>query len=360
MSKIICDVCGTSYPETATQCPICGCVRPGDVNVVAGDTTVHSEEKTVQNYTHVKGGRFSKANVRKRNSTRGIDTDQDVPVIDNEVDAEQQVPENKGKNKTDVALTVTVIALLLAIVAVVAYIVIRFFVPAVSDNDNSNETTKSQISTTISTEDPTTESTENVTDTTGETVNTEFHVDELVELSQVDETFQLAVVGVDEEEIIVFETDDDTIATVDENGVITAVSEGEVTIKVICGDKEVTCKVVISFSADATDPTEETEETTVPDEDTTVPTESVDLNYFISHEEVTLLTGVADRKTFQLELKDEEGNLVDVEWRDDKGLCKIDGNTITAESTGSTKIYAVIDGVKYPEYSCYIIIWYDA
>ena len=25
MSKIICDVCGTSYPDTAECCPICGC-----------------------------------------------------------------------------------------------------------------------------------------------------------------------------------------------------------------------------------------------------------------------------------------------------------------------------------------------
>ena len=37
MSKIICDVCGTSYPETATQCPICGCVRSSDSVAVAGD-----------------------------------------------------------------------------------------------------------------------------------------------------------------------------------------------------------------------------------------------------------------------------------------------------------------------------------
>ena len=27
MSKIICDVCGTRYPETADQCPICGHIR---------------------------------------------------------------------------------------------------------------------------------------------------------------------------------------------------------------------------------------------------------------------------------------------------------------------------------------------
>ena len=61
MSKIICDVCGTSYPETATQCPICGCMRPAEAQGLSG------EAESPRTYTHVKGGRFSKANVRKRN-----------------------------------------------------------------------------------------------------------------------------------------------------------------------------------------------------------------------------------------------------------------------------------------------------
>ena len=60
MSKIICDVCGTSYPESANQCPICGCVRSGDAVTVRGDTN-NTEVNTTGNYTHVKGGRFSKA-----------------------------------------------------------------------------------------------------------------------------------------------------------------------------------------------------------------------------------------------------------------------------------------------------------
>ena len=27
MSKIICEICGTTYPETASHCPICGCSK---------------------------------------------------------------------------------------------------------------------------------------------------------------------------------------------------------------------------------------------------------------------------------------------------------------------------------------------
>ena len=65
MSKIICDVCGTSYPETATQCPICGCVRPANVNTVHIDTD-ESVARPNGTYTYVKGGRFSKSNVKKR------------------------------------------------------------------------------------------------------------------------------------------------------------------------------------------------------------------------------------------------------------------------------------------------------
>ena len=63
MSKIICEVCGTAYPEASTQCPICGCVRPADANGVPSGPEEKAPERT---YLHVKGGRFSKANVRKR------------------------------------------------------------------------------------------------------------------------------------------------------------------------------------------------------------------------------------------------------------------------------------------------------
>ena len=27
MSKVICDICGTIYPESSEKCPVCGCSR---------------------------------------------------------------------------------------------------------------------------------------------------------------------------------------------------------------------------------------------------------------------------------------------------------------------------------------------
>ena len=35
--KVICDVCGTTFPETATHCPICGCAKSPAAQTVAGD-----------------------------------------------------------------------------------------------------------------------------------------------------------------------------------------------------------------------------------------------------------------------------------------------------------------------------------
>ena len=67
MSKIICDVCGTSYPDSAAQCPICGCVKPSN----AENCGPEMEEDI--GYAFVKGGRFSKSNVRKRVKTQPVE-----------------------------------------------------------------------------------------------------------------------------------------------------------------------------------------------------------------------------------------------------------------------------------------------
>jgi len=62
MNKIFCDVCGTSYPETANQCPICGNAKS------EGAGTSGNSVPQDTGYAYVKGGRFSHRNVRKRNN----------------------------------------------------------------------------------------------------------------------------------------------------------------------------------------------------------------------------------------------------------------------------------------------------
>lgn len=47
-----------------------------------------------------------------------------------------------------------------------------------------------------------------------------------------------------------FTSGDESIATVDANGRITAVSEGKTVIYITCGDKQLTCPVTCQFEAE--------------------------------------------------------------------------------------------------------------
>ena len=37
MNKIICDICGTTYPSSAENCPICGCSNAAAADLLAAD-----------------------------------------------------------------------------------------------------------------------------------------------------------------------------------------------------------------------------------------------------------------------------------------------------------------------------------
>lgn len=69
MSKIICDVCGSAYADTASQCPICGTAKSEIASIVTASEENVAADST---YNYVRGGRFSKSNVRKHNSGKEL------------------------------------------------------------------------------------------------------------------------------------------------------------------------------------------------------------------------------------------------------------------------------------------------
>ena len=113
MSKIICDICGTSYPESAKQCPICGCVRPGDVQRVTNE--VKSDGNVSTGYTQVKGGHFAKSNVKKR-------TQEPVKKATAKRSNANMSYESERESR---GLVIVAIVLLLAVIGVVIYIAVQ-------------------------------------------------------------------------------------------------------------------------------------------------------------------------------------------------------------------------------------------
>lgn len=402
MSKIICDVCGTSYSETATQCPICGCVRPGDAVTVAGDTN-EVETPVSGTYNYVKGGRFSKANVKKRN--RGATLKTVVPKAKEET----QTPDLKRNEKPFI---IAVVVLLLAIIAIVVYIAVRFFAMGGLDKPDDTTTENTTASSTVEQTEATLLEIPCVELTLSKTLITFDKPDAAVLLS-------VSLNPVDTTDVLFFHSQDETVATVSEDGKVIAVGPGDTVITVTCGDAIALCDVMCTFEDSSQETTQETisaEELKLNRDDFTlsnngdswnlyngaIPADQitwtsddekvatikngvvtavgggyttvygeymgvkvscivrcsgpkyqepvageetvVNSDYTISHTDVTIGVG----ETFQLTLTDKDNNVVTVTWTSgNTALCTVSGNTVTGVAVGNTVVTATYDGVIY-------------
>ncbi len=322
MSKVICDVCGTTYPETATQCPICGSAKNSAEQTAAG---AGNPEESTANYAYVKGGRFSKKNVRRRGQGRSTPTTAQRRSSSARNPRENEEPNNTG-------LVIVVVLLLVAIAAMLVYLFVTFFggeQPAEPNNDTTAST-----STTQSTTEPSETYPQRIPCTGIQLSNTQL---ELAVGETWTITTQLSPVDTNDE--VGFVSADPTIADVDTvTGEVTMLAEGETVITVICG--EITAECVVKTPAPV-DPTIqpgvfEFEFNTI----------FVDEN---GNGDCTLSAQGATWKAYKSTL-DMDPALIT--WTtDDPAIATIENGVVTAVAPGTTKIHAQYNGVTY---SCVI------
>lgn len=309
MSKIICDICGTSYPETAGQCPICGCIRPGDVQRVTNE--VKTDGKVSTGYTYIKGGRFSKTNVKKRSQAQvrsAAETREDSPKN-----------EQNGSDKGNVGLVITAVVLLLAIIGVVIFIAVRFFMPF--SDPNHGEST----------------GTVNV----GELVCTDIKLDtDTILFEQIGEArlLQVTVEPRNTTDSISFRSLDETVVTVNAVGKITVVGEGTTKIVITCGAVTKECTVTCQLPTETTliDPTA-TEESTGSTEQTGVIEEfrlnRVDMTFSTKGDKWNLYEGEIDKSL--------------ITWTsDDETVVTVEDGVAYAKGPGMTNVHAEYMGQK--------------
>ena len=321
MNKVICDVCGTSYPETASQCPICGCAKPEDAQSIAADAS-GADVAAAGTYTYIKGGRFSKANVRKRNS---------AVVIPKEYDDEEPSPENQ-KDKSNTPLIITAILLVLAIIAILFYIYFEFFSPQKPDEEVTGIATTTTAAATTTAEPSQSQTT--ATTAPQQIKCTELKLSEsAIQLDAVGNAWLINVTPVpaDTTDVATFSTSDPKVATVTAEGRVTAVGPGNAVITIVCGDVSASCNVTCNI---ATEPT--TQPTTEP---TTKPvTDTIKLN----REDFTL---AAKGETWTLY----KGNisLTQITWSsDNEAIATFDKGVVTAVGPGWTYVHAEYNGEK--------------
>lgn len=216
MDKIICDVCGTSYPENASQCPICGYAKPAKAKAAP------SAEGESGGYNYVKGGRFSSGNVRRRNVERGITPE-----------SEDSLDEYRSSYDKGYIAGLATIVILSVVIAILLFFVIKTIVDRPeAEPYNYVETTQQA------------QNDDNPTNCVS------LHTDKVeAVLANEGDTWQIQVIPepVSAIEPITFTSVDPQIASVNSEGLVTGLSYGQTTIVVKCGDASLLITIKCTF-----------------------------------------------------------------------------------------------------------------
>lgn len=371
MRKIVCEVCGTSYPETASACPICGSARSVDARILVDDSGDSAPETPT--YTYVKGGRFSKKNVRKRNAMknnpgrreeipvrkaakpRPAPTGQKAerkPVIQEPVSetvspkptatvnpapekeaapapqkkAAQAVRSSESQ-KGNGGLVAAIAVLAIIVVGLGAYLGLRQFAPEVLANIGLGTPTETA-----------TEPSMKVLPCTDLVL-----VDSTVTLDRLGATWKISAVPTpaDTTDTVTFVSSNPDVATVTLDGQVTAVSAGTATITVTCGNVSKSCTVRCSFANASTAPS--TKPSTAPSattEVTTAPTTLPPIDLTLNRDDFTLTYAGEEWM-----LMDDEDAAKLVTWTsDDTDVCTVKDGLVTAVGSGAAKIIATYNG----------------
>ena len=259
MNKIICDICGTSYPDTADCCPICGCSRDAADSILGGDLLEQTAEETVQDSPRKRKEIFDYDEVNSEPE------EESVTYAQTDYDGEEdEAEEEEPRQNTLVVIVLTVLIALLLMAA--GFIFVRYFLPNISGKADAVPQTTQE------TELASTETTvlsipcQELYIISGKTV----------ELNEEGQMFLLHVKASPENttDKIRFTSGDESVATVTEDGKITAVSEGETVITISCGVSVMECPVTVKYVEETTAAATEAIETVATGE--TVPEEAND------------------------------------------------------------------------------------
>lgn len=229
MSKIICDVCGTSYPDTAEQCPICGCSRDAAADMLREDTFLDTD---LDSGRHASQKRKEIFDFDEVNSGKGKAARQ-AQTFDDE---EEEYEEGGGGSNTLVVVLLTVLIAVLLMAA--AFLFFRFFLPNMGGSNKAPAETVAQTAPVFTTESDSIPCTGLIVTSSTEAV-----------LRQAGDRFLIHVLSepADTTDTIYYTSADESIATVTEDGRIEAVAEGETQILITCGDQQTSVKVTVKY-----------------------------------------------------------------------------------------------------------------
>lgn len=327
MNQIICDICGSEYPEGYDRCPTCSYPRQGGEKIVAAGAVETAQEK-------VKGGHFSSKNVKKRRKAQKKAAQAYVAEEAYAEEAAEAVPAHQERSSNK-PLWITIILLLIAIILVGVYIVMRFgqglgaFLPV-------------QTTVPTTTAAPTETTQPPAVPCAGMTLESP-----VIALDEVGQQLRIGMKLVPENttDALSFVSQDPAVVQVDSEGVLTAVGSGQTTVTITCGKVVRECSVVCWFADATTAPVETTAPTAPPE--TTKATEATepavlkldqeDVSCFNNGETFNLYASVGSKSIGRSK----------VTWStSDSKVAKVENGTVTAVGKGTATITAEYNGMK--------------
>lgn len=247
MEKIICDICGTAYPETEDCCPVCGCSR---------DVKLESEPEE-ENFLVDSPITAAKKVDGKFVTVPDVPDEDDEYEYDDEDDEDDDEEDAPHRGRTAVVILLTVVIMLL--LSICGFLFVRYLLPN------------------MGTEEPVqTESIPETEPPVETTTEPGIPCQQLILMSgaSLDMTRQgeyklinVIVKPEDTTDELTYFSTDETIATVNAEGRVTAIAEGETVITIVCGDQRVDCRIFVQYVEETEPPTEEaTESVQLPEE----------------------------------------------------------------------------------------------
>lgn len=369
MNKVICDICGTDYPASSDNCPICGSSR---------EYAIPSENTTpsgMPEYIPEKSSKGFFSSARKPSKEDFYDIGAPEADIPQDILAEERyTPLQRTAPRTNMVLVSVLTAVTAVFLLGMLFLFIRYILPNRLPQAVLEPATAPTVTTDASTEE-----------TTEPTIPCESIVliSGVPEINRIGQYWLLHVTLSPEDttDQLSFASSDESIVTVTEEGRLCAVGEGEATVTITCGGAQIQCTVTVRIP-DETEPAAaesevpadgETEaldpdgsgeasapaaqqasltETEPPETETTETTETVSPETTVGATtqtepvQVTLklvqtdITFTKKGITFQLEL-DCDLDPADVKWMtlDPKVVICRDG-VITVVGSGTTRVYA--------------------
>lgn len=361
MNEVICEFCGTVFSEFEEKCPVCGGSRGLDF---AGDASAQEDEflREMELLAQPQEEQIPEEPVKRNKQIFDFDQYQDDDDEEKEVEEDSyddnpdpedeefsRYPEEPRTNMVLVVVLVIVIALLLL---AVGFLFFRFLLPNMG---GKGEPLPTLAVTAPAETTPVAETTELSIPCTDLSIPG----GEIVLVGQgYHHLLNVRVYPEDTTDELIFVSADESIATVDHDGKITAQAEGETTVTIFCGTKSMHCKVLVDYSL-ATEPTEAetlppvqsvaetapagTEETAKPEqtqtEATTAPLEKGQLK--LKKTDVTLFSRYVSY-TVEMDCDIQPDQL---DWITmDSSVCIVINGVVTATGPGSTRIIGTYNG----------------